>query len=187
LRGVSLTDAMRPRQVSLDVGGPEGVGVWTTFRMDGRDLQWRVSDSSPRVLEIRSVDGKFAVQAVVRDDAYARDRGKIVHSVIEGLVILGDEFPPGRPRAEWPYALGGGGAELARYGIIHTELVRSLLGRWAHRRRHRSRPAPNDRPIPAPEQTPPRHSLLGWLRAVTGAVVPLNAVIRRASWWHRPR
>jgi hypothetical protein len=155
--------------------------------MDGRELEWQVSDGSPRRLEIRSLDGRFVVQALVRDDAYARERGKIVLSVIDGLVILGEEFPLGRPRAEWPYSLDGTVAELARYGIIHTDLVRSLLGRWAHRRRHRSRPAPHDRSNPVLEPTPPRHSLLGWLRSVTAAVVPLSAVIRRASSWHRPR
>jgi hypothetical protein len=129
-------------------------------------LEWRVSDGSPRVLDIRSVDGRFAVQAAVLDDAYAREQGHIVLSIIDRPVVLGEEFPLGRPRSEWPHQVGGDGAEFARYGIIHTELVRSLLGRWAHRRRHRSRPVPQDTSNQAPHQTPPHGGILGWLRSL---------------------
>ena len=120
--------------------------MWTPFRMDGRDLEWRVSGDAPRRLDIRSLDGKFAVRAWVLDDAFALYQGKVVLSVIANPTILGEEFPPGCPSDRWPHQLGGRGVEFARHGIIHTELVRSLLGRWTHRRRHRLRPTSQDTP-----------------------------------------
>jgi hypothetical protein len=113
--------------------------VWTGFRMDGRDLEWEVTGTAPRYLHIRSRDGRFAVRATILDDVFARDNGRIVLSLISTPVVVGAEFPLGRPAGEWPFQLGGDGFEVARYGLIHTELVRSLIGRWAHRRRHRSR------------------------------------------------
>jgi hypothetical protein len=108
------------------------------FRMDGRDLEWAVTDGPPRELHVRSVDGRFAVRAGIRDGVYATLDGSVPPSVIEGPVVIGEEWPLGSPASEWPHGVGGLGFELAENGRVHTELVRSLLGRWAHRRRHRS-------------------------------------------------
>jgi hypothetical protein len=112
--------------------------VWTRFRIDGRDLEWLVSDGPPRELHVRSVDGRFEVRASIRDGVFVTSDGSVPPSVIDAPVVVGQEFPLGSPASEWPYHVGGLGFELAEGGFIHTELVRSLLGRWAHRRRHRS-------------------------------------------------
>jgi hypothetical protein len=106
--------------------------------MDGRDLEWAVSDGPQRELHVRSVDGRFEVRAGIRDGVFTTLDGSVPPSVIEGPVVIGEEFPLGSPAADWPFRVGGPGFELAEEGRIHTELVRSLLGRWAHRRRHRS-------------------------------------------------
>jgi hypothetical protein len=79
------------------------------------------------------------MQATILDDVFARDKGRIVLSLIANPVVLGTEFPLGCPSSESPFELPDQGFEVAKYGIIHTELVRSLVGRWAHRRRYRMR------------------------------------------------
>jgi hypothetical protein len=105
--------------------------------MDGRDLEWEVGETPPRYLRIRCGDGRFEMQAMILDDVFARVNGRITLSLIAEPVVLGTEFPLGHPASEWPFQLSGKGFEVAKDGIIHTELVRSLIGRWAHRRRYR--------------------------------------------------
>lgn len=77
------------------------------------------------------------MRATVLDDVFARDNGRIVLSAIAEPVVLGSEFPLGCPAPASPFVLSGRWFEVAKYGIIHTELVRSLVGRWSHRRRYR--------------------------------------------------
>lgn len=111
--------------------------MWIPFRMHGRDLEWQVSDTPSRQLHVRSRDGRFELRATILDDVFARDNGRIGLSLIANPVVVGIEFPLGCPLPESRFQFSNKSFEVAKYGIIHTELVRSLIGRWTNRRRHR--------------------------------------------------
>jgi hypothetical protein len=113
--------------------------MWISFRLDGRDMEWTVTDTPTRYLCVRSRDGHFEVRAMILDNVFAKSSGKVVLSLIEKPVVIGTEFPLGSTVTGVPFELVGRGFELAKHGIIHTELVRSLVGRWCHRRRYRIR------------------------------------------------
>lgn len=110
--------------------------MWIPFRIDGREMEWQLSEEPSRYLHVRSRRGSYHVQAAILDDAFARTNGRIVASVVCAPLVIGPEFPLGSRIPNTPFQMEGG-AELAPYGIIHTELVRSLVGRWSFRRRYR--------------------------------------------------
>lgn len=156
------------------VHGREASG-WTPFRMEGRELEWQVTDvpqGNLRYLHIRSRDGRFKMRATVLDDVFALVKGRIGLSIIEYPLVLGDEFPLGQQWSECPYHLSGNKFEVAMYGIIHTELVRSLIGRWTHRRRYRV--ARSASALPA---TPPATGFFAFFRKLIVKI--------RASMWPR--
>jgi hypothetical protein len=114
-----------------------------------RELEWQVTEGSPRHLHVRSLDGKFSVRAKVTDEyttaglygqasaTYRRFWEGNPMAVITNIEVLGVEFPLGCEYAKAGFTVGGRGISLARYGIIHTELVRSCIEQWSHRRRFR--------------------------------------------------
>jgi hypothetical protein len=110
--------------------------MWIPFRINGRDLEWQLSEGPTRYLHVRSRCGGYHVQSTILDDVFARTNGRISASVVSAPLVIGPEFPLGSsvPCAQFQME---GGFELAPYGIIHTELVRSLVGRWSFRRRYR--------------------------------------------------
>ncbi len=113
-----------------------GRTMWIPFRIDGRDMEWHLSEGPARHLYVRSHCGDYHVQSAIRDDAFARANGRIIASLVGAPLVIGPEFPLGSRSAHTPFQMEGG-FELAPYGIIHTELVRSLVGRWSFRRRYR--------------------------------------------------
>src|SRR5262249_51220148 len=120
--------------------------MWFPLKIDGRGLEWHVQDGPNRYLHIRSLDGDYRVQSTILDDVFARDeKGRVVLSAVGAPLVIGPEFPFGHLNADVPFSLEGG-FEFAPYGIIHTELVRSFVGRWACRRRYRRR----TRALPSP-------------------------------------
>ena len=114
--------------------------MWIPFRLDGRNLEWQVvADGSDRCLQIRSTDGAFEVHSRVNDNLYYKPNGKLEASAVYPPQLIGREFPPGCPIAEGTYPFSGTGFEIAKYGMIHTDFVRSLIGRWTYRRRYHER------------------------------------------------
>jgi hypothetical protein len=111
--------------------------MWVPFRMHNRDMEWAVEPGLHRRLLVRSRDGHFRTQSLILDDVWAGHKG-VTDSMVCAPLILGDEFPLGCPIPAGKIELHEG-FEVARYGIIHTEFVRSLVERWAHRRRYRRR------------------------------------------------
>jgi hypothetical protein len=110
--------------------------MWIPFRIDGRDMEWHLSERPTRYLHVRSRCGGYHVQSAIRDDVFARTNGRISASVVGAPLVIGPEFPLGSRIPHAPFQMEGG-FELAPYGIIHTELVQSLSGRWNSRRRYR--------------------------------------------------
>lgn len=108
--------------------------MWTSFRLNGRDLEWCVTDGPSRRLLIRSRAGDFSVQSMILDNALGKVGGESPRSVVGPPMILGTEFPLGCRAPEPPIAFKEV-FEIAEYGIIHTEFVRSLIDRWTHRGR----------------------------------------------------
>src|SRR6187397_445005 len=109
--------------------------MWHIFRINGRELEWSVKacGAGTRRLFVRSPTGAFFVQATVLDDVFGTVKGKCVRSLVGTPMILGSEFPLGSPASVPPPELAEA-FEIAEYGIIHTEFVRSLVERWGHRR-----------------------------------------------------
>ena len=114
--------------------------MWNTFRINGRELEWCVVPGGARTrrLFVRSLTGEFYVQSMILDDAFAKPKGYLVASLVGTPLILGKEFPLGTPAPVPPPELAEA-FEIAEYGIIHTEFVRSLVERWAHRSRYRGK------------------------------------------------
>ena len=115
-----------------------GGSMWIPFRLNRRKFEWRVNEDQPRYLTVRSCDGEFEAQSSIIDITSQLD-GKISHSLVGAPLIVGREFPPGCLRHDpAPSQLNWHGFEMANYGIIHTEFVRSVLERWTHRSRYRT-------------------------------------------------
>jgi len=106
--------------------------------MHKREMEWSEVPGPHRFLVVRSCDGRFSAQAMILDDVFAKIKGVVAASVVTAPLITGTEFPLGCAVAGAPFDLEGG-FEIAAYGIIHTEFVRSLVERWGHRRRYRRR------------------------------------------------
>ncbi len=117
--------------------------LWIAFRVDGRDLEWCVEPGPPRRLHVRSRTGDYHVRAEIGDDAFGKIHGRPTASWVRPPLVIGSEYPLGHLDPDAPFQLGGPGAELVPYAIIHTELVRSLVGRWVSRKRYfKRRPGP---------------------------------------------
>lgn len=101
--------------------------MWIPFRLDNRSFEWQLSDGKPGRLTVRSCDGRFEVQAVVRD------------GLVYAPSVVGCEFPPGCLVENVPFQLDWRYVEYPTHGIIHTHFVRALVGRWCYRRRWRRR------------------------------------------------
>jgi hypothetical protein len=110
--------------------------MWIPFRINGRDLEWQLIEGRTRYLQVRSLCGGYHVQSMILDDVFARTNGQVSGSLVGAPLIIGPEFPLGSSTSCVQFQMEGG-FELAPYGIIHTELVRSLVGRWGSRRRYR--------------------------------------------------
>lgn len=110
--------------------------TWHHFRADGRDFEWAAMDGQPRRLEVRSVTGNYRVVCAIVDNQPHDMRNQIARSFVLAPTILGTEFPRGSRLEAVPVSLDGG-FEVAEHGLIHTEFVRSLLGRWENRSRYK--------------------------------------------------
>jgi len=110
--------------------------TWHRFRIDHRDFEWAVMDGSPRRLEVRSAVGEYRVVCSIMDNPPHDVRNYIARSFVLAPTILGSEFPRGAHLEAVPVSLDGG-FEVAEHGLIHTEFVRSLLGRWENRSRYK--------------------------------------------------
>jgi hypothetical protein len=110
--------------------------AWHQFKIDRREFQWAVSDEQPRRLRVRSTTGDYHVVCAVLDRPRGDERDPIARSMVLAPTILGLEFPRGSRLKTVPVSLDGG-FELAEHGLIHTEFVRSLLGRWENRSRYK--------------------------------------------------
>ncbi len=139
--------------------------MWIPFRMHRRDMEWQVTEAPPQdhfprpqYLHVRSIDEKFSIRAMVVSEytgfdwyknewhthRYSLDGDPM--SFIQNVEVLGIEFPLGCEYSKAGFLVGGGGHMSARYGIIHTELVRSCVEQWSHRRRFRDKkPQPEKR------------------------------------------
>jgi hypothetical protein len=98
-----------------------------TFRISGRTYEWHDVPASPeRLIHVQS--GQFILRILVQ-----------THWPSLGPVAsIGGEFPPGEPAVDPPFLLLG--YERDRHGLIHTELVKSIVQRCVHRRRYRRQP-----------------------------------------------
>jgi hypothetical protein len=105
-------------------------------------MEWQLSEGPgpTRRLRVRSRCGGYNVESIIRDDVFAPINGRISASVVCAPLVIGPEFPPGSSAPGVPFQMEGG-FEMAKGGIIHTELVRSLICRWALRRRYRRQQA----------------------------------------------
>jgi hypothetical protein len=122
-----------------------------------RDLEWQVTETKPRYLHVRSLDGKFSIRALVMSEYTSFDWYKNEWyteryswegdpmSVIKDVEVLGVEFPLGCEYSKAGFLVGGTGQRMARYGIIHTELVRSCVEQWSNRRRFRDKKPPKSK------------------------------------------
>lgn len=110
--------------------------TWQRFRIDGREFEWSVSEGRPRRLEVRSASGEYHVACHVLDNDKGDERNEIARSKVLAPTILGREFPRGSRLDAVPVSLDGS-CETAKHGLIHTEFVRSLLGRWESRSRYK--------------------------------------------------
>jgi hypothetical protein len=74
---------------------------------------------------------------MILDDVFGNVvNGQVAASLVSPPLIIGKEFPLGC-RAPDPPVEFKESFEIAKYGMIHTEFVRSLIERWTHRRRYR--------------------------------------------------
>jgi hypothetical protein len=110
--------------------------TWHRFKIDGREFEWAVTDVRPRRLEVRSTTGDYHVACHIRDDQKGDERNQIARSWVLAPTILGREFPRGARLEAVPVSLDGG-FEIAEHGLIHTEFIRALLGRWENRSRYK--------------------------------------------------
>ena len=123
-----------------------------SFRHHRRTFHWTLTDggaseyddSTQRLLDIESDDGHVKLQCRIIDfrlpsDFWSRPGQARTWSIVLPPNILGIEFPVGTIHGRDHYSLDGG-HERVPHGIIHSDLVRSLLDRWAFRRRYRARP-----------------------------------------------
>jgi len=115
-----------------------GPMTWIPFRLNNRALEWGITES-PRYLHVRSADGRFAIRSRIIDDAYTIRAGENAVSIVTTPNVLGAEFPLGEEYSKAGFRLGGDGAIFAMYGIIHTDLVRSCIERWSHRKQFRNK------------------------------------------------
>src|SRR4051812_1617674 len=96
------------------------------FRISGRVFDWSgVPGSDGRLIDVRS--GGFVLRLLLRGDE--RSGGRICC-----VAVIGSEFPPGEPATDPPFLLHG--SESDRHGLIHTELIRSLVERCSRRKRY---------------------------------------------------
>jgi hypothetical protein len=120
-----------------------------------RNLEWQVTEAPsrdyfprPQYLHVLSIDGRFSIRALVVSEYSGFDRYKnawYTHrywwegdpmSIIRDVEVLGTEFPLGceYEKAGFDFERGH---MCAKYGIVHTELVRACIEHWSHRRRFR--------------------------------------------------
>ncbi len=110
--------------------------MWHRFKTDGREFEWQLIEGRSRRLDVRSVSGDYHVQCQIQDNQLVDSPNQIARSWILAPTIVGAEFPRGSRLLTVPVSLDGS-FEIAEHGIIHTEFVRSLLGRWENRTRYK--------------------------------------------------
>ena len=115
--------------------------MWHRFRYHGREYEWTITRL--RRLHVRSVGGDYYVRCIILDYDAAGHPNHDTFSLIFAPTIIGSEFPIGKQLPDPPRDLGNH-AEYVKHGIVHTELVRSLLGRWENRSRYHARRANKD-------------------------------------------
>jgi hypothetical protein len=69
--------------------------MWIPFRIDGRDMEWHLSEGPTRYFHVRSRCGGYHVQSTILDDVFARTNGRISASVVGAPLVIGPEFPLG--------------------------------------------------------------------------------------------
>lgn len=110
--------------------------MWQRFKYNQREFEWAVTKQPSRCLLVRSVDGNFHVQCLIHDNVNPDPARQIDRSWVLAPTIIGTEFPLGQVLPNVPVSLDGA-FEVAEHGVIHTELVRSLIGRWENRSRYK--------------------------------------------------
>src|SRR5438034_366319 len=111
--------------------------MWFPFRMNGRDLEWTLECTTRRrILLVRSCCGDFRIQSTILDGVLVEIERVLWDALVAPPLVLGTEFPLGCYVHDVPFEMTGT-YRFAKYGVIHTEFVRSLVERWSNRRYRR--------------------------------------------------
>lgn len=110
--------------------------MWHRFKLNQREFEWTITDKPSRCLYVRSIDGDYHVQSLIHENENPISVTQDNSSLILAPTILGNEFPLGEQLPKVPISLEGA-FEIVKHGIIHTDLVRSLMGRWENRSRYK--------------------------------------------------